>query len=194
MTYTIVTDYPVAVDSPDHLHPFGTKNDNSHNEGFNRKLLAKIGPSGLKLLDLGCAGGRLVQDMITAGSEAVGIEGSDYSKKMLRPCWDSIPGMLFTADATKPFRICRDGHFIRFNVITMWEFLEHLTEEGLVGLFRNIEKHAMSDALLIGSVSLVPCNIDGVELHQTVKTADWSGSIRARRLLAGQGCGKIFRR
>ena len=31
---SLKTDYPVAYDSPDHLYPWGTKNDNSTDIGF----------------------------------------------------------------------------------------------------------------------------------------------------------------
>ena len=31
---SIKTQYPIAIDSPDHLYPWGTKNDNSSSAGF----------------------------------------------------------------------------------------------------------------------------------------------------------------
>lgn len=54
------TDNPVAWDSPDHLEPWGTRNDNSINKAFNRRLFRLFPPEKvIRVLDLGCAGGVL---------------------------------------------------------------------------------------------------------------------------------------
>src|SRR3990167_2627697 len=100
----VETDYPVALDSPDHLEPWGTKQDNSVNKRFNKKLIKLFGHTP-NVLDLGCAGGGFVRSIIKQGGLAVGIEGSDYSKKIKRAEWAKIPDNLFTADITKPFKL-----------------------------------------------------------------------------------------
>src|SRR5262249_488147 len=96
------TSKPVAYDSPDHLGPVGTANDNTTNPRFNRKLFAYL--PDVRLLDIGCAGGGLVKSIIDDGGFAVGIEGSDYSKQRRRAEWATIPDRLFTADAAGAFR------------------------------------------------------------------------------------------
>jgi 2-polyprenyl-3-methyl-5-hydroxy-6-metoxy-1,4-benzoquinol methylase len=75
----VVTDKPVALDSPDHLHPWGTTRDNSVNLAFNRRLSWWIPASMLRVLDLGCAGGEFVKSILDLGGISIGIEGSDYS-------------------------------------------------------------------------------------------------------------------
>ena len=57
----------------------------------------------MKYMDIGCSGGGFVYQFVTRGVFAVGVEGSDYSKKNKRSEWATIPDYLFTGDVTKPF-------------------------------------------------------------------------------------------
>src|SRR5437763_1568188 len=93
---------PIASDSPDHLVPRGTKNDNSRNRLFNRKAELLLTKKQLRVLDFGCTGGGFVKDCIDDGHIAVGLEGSDYSKRAHRAEWATIPQSLFTCDITAP--------------------------------------------------------------------------------------------
>lgn len=177
---SIKTDYPVAYDSPDHQHPCGTAKDNSVNLLFNKHLfqLFKTNGVGLKVLDLGCAGGGFVQSCLNQGCIAVGIEGSDYSVKFQRAHWPFLYNkFLFTADITKPFQLdfILDGEKqpILFDVITIWEVFEHIQENDLPHLLENIRKHLSPHGLLIGSIASFDCFVDGVNLHQTVKPKKW---------------------
>lgn len=95
----VVTDHPVALSSPDHLHPHGTMRDNSYSWEFNRRL-ADIVPPVLSVLDLGCSGGAMVHTLLREGHFAIGIEGSDRSRLAGRAEWAEIPDHLFTADIT----------------------------------------------------------------------------------------------
>src|SRR3989304_4481447 len=52
----VKTDHPVALDSPDHIAPFGTAQDNSRNHLFNEKLYALYPSRSPLILDLGGAG------------------------------------------------------------------------------------------------------------------------------------------
>jgi hypothetical protein len=90
----IITDHPVAYDSPDHTTPRGTINDNSFNRVFNDKLVAALG-SGIRVLDLGCSGGGFVRSLVDQGIEAYGIEGSDHSRRTKRAEWATIPERVF---------------------------------------------------------------------------------------------------
>src|SRR4051794_1825047 len=126
-TITIETQKPVAYDSPDHIQPVGTALDNSTSRRFNRKLFDYIPPREVRLLDIGCSGGGQVKSILDDGGFAVGIEGSDYSRKKKRAEWATIPGHLFTADVTVPFTLSEEDGAggrspLRFNVITAWEF------------------------------------------------------------------------
>src|SRR4051812_27451294 len=83
---------PVAIHSPDYIEPWGTRRDNSRNRRFNHKLYKLfLNRRSLRILDLGCSGGGFVRDCIDDGHFAVGLEGSDYSKRVGRAEWRTIP-------------------------------------------------------------------------------------------------------
>jgi len=174
-TIEIITDHPVAVESPDHLVPWGTAQDNSRNQRFNARLIAMVPHDRLSVLDLGCSGGGQVRSFIEQGYLAVGVEGSDYSARRLRAEWSTIPDYLFTADVTKPFRIrtTRGSDALQFGVITMWEVIEHIAERDMPELFANIDAHLQPGGLVIMSVSPNSDIIEGVELHQTIQPKPW---------------------
>lgn len=163
------TNKPVAVDSPDHIHPWGTAQDNSTNHRFNEKVFRLFGDRRIRALDLGCSGGGYVKSMLDDGHDAVGIEGSDYSLRMKRAEWRNIPDRLFTADVTEPFEVLADGQLMTFDLITAWELIEHLPEARLPVFCRNILTHLEKGGLVIASISLVQDR----GLHQTVKPRKW---------------------
>jgi hypothetical protein len=173
---TIETAKPVAVDSLDHTQPLGTIADNSKNPKFNAKLYELIPAKEVRLLDLGCAGGGLVRSILEDGGFAVGVEGSDISRNSKRAEWGIIPDWLFTADCTEPFQLC-NGKPLKFNVVTGWEFLEHIPQEKLPAVAENIRRHADPDALFIGSISR-----KAEPHHATVHDKGWWASF-----LAGEG-------
>jgi len=174
----VVTEKPVAQDSPDHVAPWGTKQDNSTNLPFNCKLARWIRPASLRVLDLGRAGGGFVKSVLDIGCLAVGIEGSDYSKIRARAEWATIPHRLFTADITEPFQVTagRPGEAktpLRFSVITAWEVIEHIRAKQLSAVFRNFDAHLEPNGVVIMSVSPRADVVDGVVYHQTVEGRDW---------------------
>ncbi len=129
--FILYTNRPVAVDSPDHLFPYGVKQDNSRNPLFNKKLYALLGRKPLHILDFGCAGGGFVKDCLDDGHIAIGLEGSDYCKRTGRAEWSTIPDHLFTCDITAPFFLKAVNDLgeetdVKFDVITAWEFMEHI--------------------------------------------------------------------
>jgi 2-polyprenyl-3-methyl-5-hydroxy-6-metoxy-1,4-benzoquinol methylase len=171
---SIYTDHPVAVNSPDHLVPWGTARDNSRSDRFNARLFVLLHPERRSLLDLGCSGGGSVRSLIELGVFAVGIEGSDYSLQNLRAEWSTIPEFLFTADITKPFTVSTHAQdpFL-FGVVTLWEVAEHLREECIPQMLANVDRHLAPGGLVIMSISPNSDVIEGVELHQTIKPKAW---------------------
>jgi SAM-dependent methyltransferase len=169
----------VAYESPDHLNPWGTRRDNSRHRRFSQKLyeLFRGRQRPLWVMDLGCSGGGFVKDCLDDGCVAVGLEGSDYSKKLRRAEWRTIPEFLFTADITAPFEVF--GEFpggekrIQFDVITTWEVMEHIHERDLAGVAENVKRHLGPGGLWIMSVALNDDIVNGVNLHQTVKPRPW---------------------
>ncbi len=165
------TDYPVAYESLDHLHPFGTVRDNNSNTRFIYKLKNTTAQS---VMDIGCAGGLFVKELNDSGFLAIGVEGSDINQKTKRAEWATIPDKLFTADATKPFVVSSVAEdtsidYQYFDLVTAWEFFEHIEESDLDGVMSNIFNHTKSDSYLICSIANFPSPHDGVELHRIQK-------------------------
>lgn len=173
MNYTLQTEKPVALDSPDHIQPHGTMRDNSRNPLFNRRLGALFSPRRPAVLDMGCSGGGFVKSCVEDGWEAVGLEGSDYSKKHQRAEWRSIPERLFTCDVTAPFELADNGERARFDAVTSWELIEHIKAEDLPAVCRNVLGHLAPGGLWFMSVSTDREVINGHVLHQTVQPRAW---------------------
>lgn len=180
----LVTRYPIAYTSPDHLVPWGTKYDNNSHRKFvlhMEQLVSKQVSSKTKsYMDLGCAGGQLVKDFRDLGWVAVGLEGSDYSLKHKRANWPLLAGKsLFTCDIGKPFKVLVNKRKNYFQLVTAWEVLEHINMRDLPVLFGNIVKHLDKGGYFIASTTSLPDIHDGVDLHQTkMSNAKWRAWIR----------------
>lgn len=167
--FKVKTDYPIAYESPDHTNPHGTKNDNSKNRSF-VNLMNQLYLDA-KIIDIGCAGGGMIEDFVNNGNLAIGLEGSDYSQKLKRAAWETIPNNLFTCDASKPFEITYEDKPFLANVISMWEVLEHFTDETIDQVLQNVINHLEVGGLLIGSIST---SKEGNEpWHNCVHPAEW---------------------
>jgi tetratricopeptide (TPR) repeat protein/glycosyltransferase involved in cell wall biosynthesis len=169
---------PVALDSPDHQVPTGTRQDNSFNLVFNRKLEALFQGRTLVVLDLGCSGGGFVKSCLDGGHLAAGLEGSDYSRKLRRAEWATIPDHLFTCDITAPFTLLeedsgREAHGLAVDVVTAWEVIAHISKADLPRVCENVRRHLSPGGLWIMSVSPNEEVMDGVRLHQTVEDEAW---------------------
>tara|TARA_Y100000361_G_scaffold153722_1_gene176363 strand:- start:1108 stop:1815 length:708 start_codon:yes stop_codon:yes gene_type:complete len=163
----VITDKPVALDSPDHTDPHGTANDNTANPSFVTELNNYFDRP-INYLDLGCSGGQFVVDMMKDNNLCVGLEGSDYSipdnqkkyeekesnqKRFMN--WKKYYNKnLFTCDISEPFSVQSDDIDVKFNLISAWEVLEHIPANKLDNLFQNIYKHLTDDGIFVGSISL----------------------------------------
>jgi len=154
MKFKLITDHPVALDSPDHIQPHGTKRDNTIKPRFNECLIDCFEGKKPSVLDFGCAGGGMVRSLIDDGCIAVGLEGSDYNLVRNRKEWRVIPDNLFTCDLGYPFTLTNGSKEpYQFDVITAWEFLEHMPEERLPVMIENMRRHLKPKGLLIGSTN-----------------------------------------
>lgn len=183
VTIRLQTGHPVAYESPDHLIPFGTSQNNSTNKKFVMSMRARLQrdfpAQTFGTLDLGCSGGQLVRDFLDLGYVAVGLEGSDYSLKARRANWPALAGKhLFTCDIAHPFQIHIDERPAQFHLITMWEVLEHIETARLGQLFDNIVKHLAPGGYFVASTTSEPDVHEGVDLHQTKWTnAEWRAHL-----------------
>jgi SAM-dependent methyltransferase len=176
------TDYPAALDSPDHIAPVGTVNDNTTDIQYIEAIKKYFKKSPLKVLDLGCAGGQLIADFISMGDYAVGLEGSPLARKQGagKHNWDKYGDKnLFTVDLTKPYQLYDENEKVEFDLITTWEVIEHIAEEDLEMFFSNIKNHLKDDGVLCCSIAVVRDDVgylDGklISRHQSVfNPAKW---------------------
>lgn len=189
----LISNHPIAADSPDHLHPFGAARDNSRNREFNRRLYALLEIKSLFILDIGCAGGGFVKDCVEDGHEAFGIEGTDYCLQNELAEWVTIPDRLFTCDATQPFHFENEGVIARFDVITAWEVLEHIAESRLEGFLANVRANLKWNGLFIVSIPSTSSHANGIEYHQTIQPPEWWGErLRASGWKENRGVKKYF--
>lgn len=154
MNISIITNKPIAYDSPDHIMPYGVKYNNSSNKNFNNKLYKLFDNQKLLITDWGCAGGAFIKDCIDDGHFAIGLEGSDYRKNNNLPEWNSIPNNLFTCDISSKFEIQNNNNLLKFDVITLWEVMEHILEKDLHQLLLNIKNHLKKNGLVIMSINV----------------------------------------
>lgn len=175
----IITNNPIAVDSLDHLYPWGTRYDNHTNIEFIKEIENHFDNKKISFLDIGCAGGQFAVDFHNRGHVSVGIEGSDYSAKAGRANWPEFHNrLLFTCDAAKPYTIVDDtDNSIKFDCISSWEVIEHIEYSELNQFFINITNHMHENSIFVGSIALVDDLHDGkgdfgqeVNLHQSVLT------------------------
>ena len=169
------TDYPVAVGSNDHINPDSTTEGAPRPTFFVQNCISVLGPD-IKCLDLGAGAGGLVYEWAMNQVLAVGVDGSDFCRTNRVGYWPLLPNNMFTCDITKPFNfLSRDLQtLIDFDVITMWEVLEHIAECDLPSLFSNVKRHLGRHGYFIGSISLVEyVDSTGNPYHVTLKPRNW---------------------
>ena len=102
-------------------------------------------------------------------------EVSDYSKRFKRAEWRSIPDFLFTCDVTKRFEILStdDQGILTFDVVTSWEFMEHIRKEDIGNVIENASRHLKRGGIWIMSIANFSHIVNGVDLHQTREPKSW---------------------
>ena len=177
LPFSVESARSVAVDSDDHKWPRGALYDNSINHLFNLKLYSYFNyRPDLSVMDLGCSGGGMVKSFLEDGYTAIGLEGSDISKRLRSAEWDTVPYHLFTCDIASPFLV-RDssGKQAKFHCITAWDVLEHIPESKLPQLFENIKLHLAQDGIFVCSIDTQPDGnpLTGAIYHVTIHDKGW---------------------
>jgi 2-polyprenyl-3-methyl-5-hydroxy-6-metoxy-1,4-benzoquinol methylase len=165
----LITKNPIAYDSPDHLQPWGTANDNYTSSDFITELEMFFNNDKINFLDLGCSGGQLVVDMHNRGHLSIGLEGSDYSVIHGRANWPIFNNKnLFTCDVTKPYSLKQNNSEVLFDVVTAWEVVEHIKTEDLNAFFMNVDKNLKDGGIFLASIATHEDIVGGFRLHQSV--------------------------
>jgi 2-polyprenyl-3-methyl-5-hydroxy-6-metoxy-1,4-benzoquinol methylase len=169
------TRFPFAVSSNDYLHPESTIEGVVRPTEFVLNCLSILGAD-MSVLDLGVGAGGLVYEFVMNGVLAVGLDGSDFCAKYKLGYWPLLKHNLLNCDVTKPFRLflpsTNDPH--KFDLITMWEVLEHIDEVSLAGIFENVLHHLGDDGYFVGSISCIEyADIHGHPYHVTLYPRAW---------------------
>jgi 2-polyprenyl-3-methyl-5-hydroxy-6-metoxy-1,4-benzoquinol methylase len=187
----IITEFPVAYNSPDHIVPVGTKNDNSTDSEYIMEVENFFKNEKINIMDIGCAGGQLAVDFYNRGHLSVGIEGSDYNIKHKQFNWPTYhEKVLWTADLTKPFKMVdENNNRVFFDLISAWEVVEHIHPNDLDNFFDNILSQLKPDGIFISSVNMGPDdridkNGNVIHLHQSVfPEKHWKEKILSKRIV-----------
>jgi 2-polyprenyl-3-methyl-5-hydroxy-6-metoxy-1,4-benzoquinol methylase len=155
----VKTNKNIAIDSLDHLYPFGVVRDNNSNINYIREVKNHFNNEKMTVMDLGCAGGQIIVDHHLLGDVAVGLEGSsNVFRGAGKTNWEILFNQnLFLCDVTEPFIVESEDNHLLFDYIQMWEVLEHIPENKLPMLFANIKKHLKSTGIFCGSVATHVC-------------------------------------
>jgi hypothetical protein len=168
------TEHPIALMSNDHLAPDSTSEGIVRPTQFVSHCLSVLGQD-IRCLDLGTGAAGLVFEFVMNGAVALGVDGSDYCRQNKVGYWPLLPDNLRTCDLTHPFWFKgADGSPIKFDLVTLWEVLEHIAENDLNGVLRNIHAHLESRGYVLGSISLLEyVGASGTPYHVTLKPKSW---------------------
>jgi SAM-dependent methyltransferase len=176
MDYKIIIDtkYPIAFDSNDHLFPLGTRNDNYSKEAFIIDIEQSFKTNRpLHFMDLGCAGGRLVRDVLQRGHIAVGLEGSDFNARTHRAEWPELYlKNIFTCDISREYSVLiqdeNEKKLFSCDVISAWEVVEHIPTDRLTVFFENIRKHLKIGGHFYAGICQADSVVSGIVFHNSV--------------------------
>lgn len=169
------TDFPLALGSYDHLNPDSTTEGLSRPTMFVRDCISVLGEN-IKSLDLGTGAAGLAFEFSINGIVGVGIDGSDFCRTHRIGYWPVLSNNLFTCDITKPFHFLASGSDaqVTFEIITMWEVLEHIAEHDLQQVFKNISRHLDEKGYFVGSISMLDYRDgSGIPYHVTLQSREW---------------------
>lgn len=160
--------------SKDYTEPKGAAHDNNGSSYFTEAIEKTFKGEQIYYLDLGCAGGQLVKEMLEKKHFAFGIEGSPIQKETKSNNWPIIPNNLFVSDITEKFRFYtydEDGQStkILFDVISAWDVLEHIPEERLPGLIENLRKNLKPNGFFICGIA----DFADEGYHVTLQSKEW---------------------
>jgi predicted TPR repeat methyltransferase len=181
----IRTRYPIAVDSNDHLIPRGALDQQGH-EGieFFAELRVRY-PEIKSILDLGTGTGAFVANGLADDYEICGIDGTDAVDQTLP--WAYYKNkVLFHADLRYSFTLGEEKEVYidefygpteyrvyphKFDLITAWDVMEHLTEDTIGNTLDSITRHLVQQGYFMGTIEFT--NTDNELYHHLCKPREW---------------------
>lgn len=176
--FHVVTSYPEApierICSLDYTYSLenvikDTPPNKHRNLKFNEKINKLIPNKPLFILDLGCSGGSFISDCINDGHLALGFEGFHIYKKYGILDWHKYQNNFHLLDITKPWEILYNGKPIQLDLITSWEFMEHLNEIEVKFVIDKISQYLKPNGYTIHSISTDP----NESCHLTIQKKEW---------------------
>lgn len=198
----IITQHPIALDSDDHHYPDGVHLDNHFNTQFADSVEQYFKHQKIDILDLGCAGGGLVNGMLERGHNAVGLEGSDHCLN-LKPevllklgalplgfqNWQNHANKnLFTCDITYDYEVQNDNKLMQFDLITCFDVMEHFYEDRIDKFLEMVSKHLKPNGIFAANIALFSVVKDKileeghVEYHKSLFPPEKWYSMLGKRL------------
>lgn len=151
----IETNYPLCIDSLDYTNPIGAVNDDNCNPLYVSELESFFGKK-ISYLELGCAGGSIIDYMVNQGHDAYGIDGTDHPLKIGRPAWlKHYNSRLFTCDLSKDFQV---SDAPEFDVISSWEFMEHIEPDRLDFVLSKVHSLVSKNGIVVFGISTSVCD------------------------------------
>ena len=138
------------------------------NYEFNKMAYALFEHTELFIMDLGCGDGGFLEDCLNDNHKCVGVDGWPLHKELKSKVWNKYENNFFLADIGKPFQLYYNDKPIKFDLITSWEFFEHILTEDVPILIQNIKKHLKNNGYLIFSAS-----ISNERCHLTKMDKSW---------------------
>jgi 2-polyprenyl-3-methyl-5-hydroxy-6-metoxy-1,4-benzoquinol methylase len=182
----LTTQSPLAVSSNDYINPESTLEGDVRPTNFVLDCINILG-SQMSCLDLGVGAGGLVYEFVVNDVFAVGLDGSDFCKRYRVGYWPLLVNNLFNCDLTESFQLtsCINSDVFRFDLITMWEVLEHIDEADLAALFKNVVEHLDAEGYFVGSISLLEyVDKSGHPYHVTLRPKAWWADVFSQNGLA----------
>jgi SAM-dependent methyltransferase len=115
----------------------------------------------ISILDIGCGPGSFLEPFIEDGNIVLGLDGFYVNRKFGVGPWGRFPNNFFNCDIAKPFKACYDEYgrinsdnlVYEFDIISTFEFMEHLYYEQLDQVFNNMYKHLKNGGIIVAGIS-----------------------------------------
>jgi len=119
-------------------------------------------------IDLGCAEGGYIKEVIDDGYFGIGVDGFPAFKNRGIEGWGKYPDHFFQLNFAKPMVVESEGIPLKFDVVTAWEVAEHLFEDEIDTFIKNLANLVKDEGMVLLTVS---ARAD--RGHFTIRPMEW---------------------